>query len=135
MSGGATSAQLQITGVPPYTEPLVTDFTARVITPVKEVGIGSGDTIVITVHGGHDAYGSGTEMGSPLPRIGDDEVVFLVRNQLDASKFTFINPQGRFQVTSAGTVDALDTTNPVGKKYDHATVGQLESAVQAADRP
>jgi hypothetical protein len=111
--------------------PLVTDFEALVVRSIKGSDLKAGDIITVTAHGGQDAYGSARMENEPLPLIGQEEVVFLERNQLNVTKYTFINPQGRFSVTTAGRFQAVNQEDGVTKKYDDLRVDQLEATIQA----
>lgn len=109
--------------------PVKTDMLVRVVGTIKGNGVANGDQIVITLDGGQSCT-VGPAEGDPLPRPGQEEIVFLWPNSLDASKYATGGPDMRFAVTGTGTVKAV-VPGPIAREYDGSTVSAFMGAVRA----
>lgn len=115
-----------------HTELIRTDFQIEVVWPLKGAKLRAGDHLTVTANGGQDAFGSAVSQRELLPVVGSQEVVFLARNMSDGSKHFLVNPQGRFALTTAGTVVPKWNYGPIAREYSGMTLPAFEEAIQAA---
>lgn len=112
--------------------PLKTDYQVLVLSVIKGSGITPGQLLTITAAGGHDASGVGVEEGNPLPKIGQEEIMFLYDNTLERGAYVLTGgPQGRYMVVN-GAVEAVDTGGPIARENNRKALSDFIAAVRAA---
>jgi hypothetical protein len=120
---------------------LKTDYTVEVLDNVRGAGFKKGDQIVVSQLGGtvQDRRPDGVTVNKlianaehdPLMQVGDEELLFLNRDNASGKFYTTGGGMGRFKVQSNGTLVAVDHDSPIAKVANGKPVGFLKSAVSA----
>ena len=121
---------------------LKTDYTVEVLDNVRGAGLKKGDQIVVSQLGGTvaDRRPDGVLVNKlvanaehdPLMQVGDEELLFLNRDNASGKFFTTGGGLGRFKVQGNGTLLAVDHDSPIAKIANGKPVAFLKTAVSTS---
>lgn len=129
---GPNGTILSLTPVPDPIKNM--DVVATVEDPIAAsgpaAGMKAGDQITITFwlpEGVAAAQAAGW-----IPAMGEEEIMFLVRNTTDTAKYAVAAPAERYRIAADGAIRPLDLDNPIGQAFYRAPVTAFVRAIKAA---
>ena len=111
---------------------LKTDVIVEVVEVLKGDKVQRGQQLTITQLGGTDEHGGRVVAeNDPVAEVGALEVLFLQQDPQSGKYFATGGGQGRFLVSSSGTLRPVDAEASVSKSFDGKTLADLRATVLA----